>query len=155
MKQSKTMKLPPHLEAKILATPGATVSLAVDHIPETKKKVCMELKLPYPPSVNHYYRHVGHRTLISRKGREYRQAVAEAVMLQRGSKRLAGPIAVDITVWPPDKRRRDLDNLCKGLLDSLQHAGVYLDDSQIERLTIERMLVATGGSVIVTIQNWL
>jgi hypothetical protein len=31
----------------------------------------MKLTLPYPPSVNHYYRRVGPRTLISREGREY------------------------------------------------------------------------------------
>ena len=30
--------------------------------------VMLELRLPYPPSVNHYWRRVGHRTLISRSG---------------------------------------------------------------------------------------
>ncbi len=29
----------------------------------------MPLTLPYPPSVNHYWRRVGLRTLISREGR--------------------------------------------------------------------------------------
>ena len=31
--------------------------------------------LPFPPSVNWYYRHVGDRTLLSREGREYREIV--------------------------------------------------------------------------------
>ena len=30
----------------------------------------LELELPWPPSVNHYYRHVGPRVLISRDGRK-------------------------------------------------------------------------------------
>jgi hypothetical protein len=29
--------------------------------------------LPYPPSVNHYWRHVGGKTLVSREGRRYQQ----------------------------------------------------------------------------------
>ena len=46
----------------------------------------LELELPVPPSINHYYRRVGPRTLISREGRAYREAVctilaAEARML--------------------------------------------------------------------------
>ena len=33
----------------------------------------IELELPFPPSVNHYYRRVGPRTLISREGRRFRE----------------------------------------------------------------------------------
>nr|DAH86622.1 MAG TPA: endodeoxyribonuclease RUS [Caudoviricetes sp.] len=38
-----------------------------------------EFELPWPPSVNHYYRHVGPRVLISRDGRKYREIVAGIV----------------------------------------------------------------------------
>jgi dynein heavy chain len=44
------------------------------------------------------------------------------------------------------------DNLLKGLLDSLQHAGVYESDSQIDDLRIVRGPVIRGGAVIVQIQ---
>jgi crossover junction endodeoxyribonuclease RusA len=43
-----------------------------------------------------------------------------------------------INVYPPDARKRDLDNLLKCLLDSLQTAKVYEDDSQIDYLLIKR-----------------
>lgn len=51
---------------------------------------------------------------------------------------LTGRLAVSIRVYPPDKRRRDLDNLMKCLIDALQHAGMYQDDSQIDRLLVTR-----------------
>jgi crossover junction endodeoxyribonuclease RusA len=56
-------------------------------------------------------------------------------------KRRPAPITVNVEVsvllFPPDKRQRDLDNYLKALFDSLTHAGVWLDDWQIKRLTVE------------------
>lgn len=96
----------------------------------------MMLTLPWPPSVNRYWRNVRGRTLLSKEGRVYRQTVLSA--LQTRSQCFRGRLAVIIDAFPPDRRRRDLDNLLKGPLDALQAAGLYLDDSQIDRLTIER-----------------
>jgi crossover junction endodeoxyribonuclease RusA len=45
-------------------------------------------------------------------------------------------LKVEIEAWRPDKRKRDLDNLLKAVLDSLAHAGVFEDDSQIVDLRI-------------------
>jgi Holliday junction resolvase RusA-like endonuclease len=110
----------------------------------------IEVELPFPPSVNHYYRHVGPRTLISRKGRRFRENVA-LVLAALGVRPLDGPLDVEVDVFPPDRRRRDIDNVQKALLDSLQHGGAYEDDSQIVRLVIEKREVFPGGRVIVTI----
>lgn len=96
----------------------------------------VELTLPWPPSVNTYWRTFNGRMIISAKGREYRTAVAEQVLIQRGAKHLTGPLTVVIEAYRPDKRRRDLDNLLKAALDSLSHAGVFEDDSQIVDLRI-------------------
>ena len=41
-----------------------------------------------------------------------------------------------LSVYPPDKRKRDIDNILKALLDSLTNAKVYLDDSLIKQLDI-------------------
>ena len=110
----------------------------------------LELELPYPPSVNHYYRRVGPRTLISRQGRAYRDQVC-ALLAAAGVRPLAGPLQVQVEVFPPDRRRRDLDNTQKALLDSLQHGGAYGDDSQIVKLEIEKRGPTPGGKVIVRI----
>lgn len=60
-------------------------------------------------------------------------------------------LAVVVDLYPPDKRRRDVDNICKALLDAMQHAGVYEDDSQIDDLHIRRRDVVPPGRVVVQI----
>jgi len=106
----------------------------------------IELVLPYPPSVNTYWRHNRGRTHISTKGKMYRSDVILAVMMQlKGHVTLTDRLKVTITALMPDKRRRDLDNLPKAVLDSLQHAGVYEDDSQIDDLHIIRGPILRGG----------
>ena len=114
--------------------------------------VMLEFELPYPPSVNHYWRRVGARTLISRGGRAFREAVCSILAADRFQP-LAGPLVVDVTVFPPDRRRRDIDNVQKALLDALQHGGAYEDDSQIVRLSIEKGDPVEGGKTIVRIQE--
>jgi Holliday junction resolvase RusA-like endonuclease len=108
--------------------------------------VMIELELPYPPSVNHYWRRVGARTLISRGGRAFRAAVC-SILAARGVQPITGPLEMVIDVFPPDRRRRDIDNLQKALLDALAHGGAYHDDSQIARLTVQRRHVVPEGKV--------
>ena len=110
----------------------------------------LDLELPYPPSVNHYFRMVGRRVLISREGRAFRQRIC-STLAALGVRPLAGPLAVEVEVYPPDHRRRDVDNTLKSLLDALQHGGAYLDDSQIVRLAIEKRGVVEGGRTLVRI----
>jgi len=111
----------------------------------------IELTLPWPPSCNTYYRNIRGKTLISAKGREYRAAVADQVLIQRGAKQFAGRLSVVIVAHVPDRRRRDLDNMLNGALDSLTHAGVWLDDSQIDSLTISRGPM--GGMLKVSVRE--
>lgn len=96
----------------------------------------IELTLPWPPSVNTYWRIFKNRMIISEAGRKYRIAVAEQVLVQRKAKHLTGTVKVIIEAWRPDKRKRDLDNLLKAVLDAMKHAGVYEDDSLIVDLRI-------------------
>lgn len=108
--------------------------------------------LPYPPSVNHYWRRVGAKTLISRAGRLFRDRVCALLAAQRVHP-LAGPLAVQIEIFPPDHRRRDIDNVQKALLDAMQHGGAYYDDSQIISLSITKREVVPQGRTLVTIER--
>lgn len=110
----------------------------------------LELKLPFPPSVNHYWRHVGAKVLISAKGRSYRTLVQ--LLCLGKSRKCATSLRVAILACPPDHRRRDLDNLSKALLDAMQYSGLYVDDFQIDELEIKRGPVdqnKTGYALVV------
>jgi len=71
--------------------------------------------------------------LISREGRLYRERIT-GILRSNGVTPMAGPVELELEIYPPDYRRRDLDNTLKALLDSLQAGGTYGDDSQIVRL---------------------
>lgn len=110
-----------------------------------------EFDLPWPPSVNRYYRHVGPRVLISRDGRKYRMMVVSR--LGGLHPKMAGGLAFTAECYPPDRRRRDLDNLLKSLQDSIVHAGVMGDDSQIKLLRLEMKEPIPEGLVHVRIET--
>jgi crossover junction endodeoxyribonuclease RusA len=99
----------------------------------------IEVTLPFPPTVNTYWRKWNNRMVISDKGRAYRDAVANLMLERRAyiyNITLEKKLRVEIKAYRPDKRKRDLDNLLKATLDSLAYAGVYQDDSQIVDLRI-------------------
>jgi len=112
----------------------------------------LEVELPYPPSINHYWRRVGHKTLISREGRRFRASVV-AILAAMRLQPLAGDLTVEVEVYPPDRRRRDIDNVQKALLDALAHGGAYADDSQVVRLEITKREAVAGGKTVVRIRE--
>lgn len=115
----------------------------------------MRLILPFPPSINHYWRHVGSRVLISEEGRKYRAKVCDLLSAEMAATGDAlgfdktDRLAAVIEAFVPDDRRRDLDNIQKPLLDALQRAKVFADDYQIDDLrTIRRERVDCGLVII-------
>ena len=106
-------------------------------------------QLPWPPSLNRYYRTFKGRVLISKIGRDYRKSVITSV--GSSGMNLDGRLLVKICAYMPDNRRRDLDNLTKCLLDSMTYAKIWLDDSQIDNLQIIRKPVERGGRIVVSV----
>lgn len=111
----------------------------------------LKLRLPYPPSVNKYWLRVGKRVILSPEARVYKELVAYQIKSQKipslGNRRLK----LEISVRPPDNRKRDIDNICKCILDALQDGGVFDDDSQVDTLHVQRCGVQKGGSVEIAI----
>lgn len=107
--------------------------------------------------MNHYWRspsrgRLAGRHLISESGRQFRaDAVASVYDQGRPAQPLSCRVRVEVLAYPPDRRRRDLDNLLKPLLDSLVHAGVVKDDSLIDDLRIVRKHPVVDGAVIVEV----
>jgi len=126
----------------------------------------MAITLPWPPSANTHWRStvVGGkpRVLISKQGRKYRQCVLGEVLRKCGqhaefdyarSYLFKKPLKVQIDLFPPDKRRRDIDNSVKPLLDALMHGGAFDDDSQVAALDVRRRQVEPPGRVYVWIEE--
>jgi len=113
----------------------------------------VSFQLPYPPSVNLYWRFTGGRPLISREGRAYRRKVC-SILARIGVEPMDGELAIEIVIYPPDRRRRDVDNVLKSLLDSLEKGGAYHNDSQIKRLLIERRQPVKHGHTTVKLQTY-
>lgn len=99
--------------------------------------------MPWPPSANRYWRRVGHRMIVSNEAREYISKIKK-MALTWGFKKLLGRIQIEINAFPPDKRKRDLDNIIKITLDSLENAGLFENDSQIDEIIIKRFPLRFG-----------
>lgn len=100
--------------------------------------IATELELPMPPSINGYWRAFRGRQIISEAGREYRKALVSAYGGGQGQQFGSARLSVTLSVHAADRRRHDLDNVCKAILDGLTHCGIYDDDSQIDDLRIVR-----------------
>jgi crossover junction endodeoxyribonuclease RusA len=118
----------------------------------------IELVLPYPPSVNKMWRSVGRRVLLSDQGRKFRELVRD-ILKGRDIHPMTGPLEIDIVAQPPDKAKRDLDNILKALFDAMMTdrksgCGCYRDDSQIAKLTVERGSTTPCGRIWLRITRY-
>ena len=85
----------------------------------------------------------------------YKEAAFYAARAQVGAERwnaifpILGPVMCFITLLPPDKRARDIDNGLKWILDAIQYAGMISDDQQIQYLSADRLDPIAPGYVMV------
>jgi len=91
--------------------------------------------LPFPPSVNSMYAGKARRY----KSPRYKKWIDQAQVMACKQKLpvwVNGPVQVQLDFVKPDKRKRDLDNLAKAVLDFCTDAQVWKDDCQVEHLTL-------------------
>lgn len=114
-------------------------------------KPTVRYELPYPPSVNNYWHTSGKRRYISPAGKKFTEDVAKNVY-EQGYKRFGNKsLGISVMIHPRSKRRFDLDNTLKAILDALMKAGCYDDDSQFEYIEIARGAAKDGGAAVVHI----
>ena len=111
------------------------------------------LSLPFPPSMNTYWRTFRGMTVLSKQGREFKAAVADYVVEYRVPKLGDSKLRVSMVLFPRDKRKIDIDNRIKAVLDALQDAGVFNDDFQVDELSIVRGKTIKGGAIRVLIEQ--
>lgn len=141
----------------------------------------LSLTLPWPPSVNMYWRTIvipgspgkpaRGRTLVSEEGREYKVKVRQALRTHAIPHLGAARLAVHLVLHAPDARTYDLDNFRKAIYDALsdelepakeakgQHRprevvsfGVWCNDSQIDEDGAKRGVPLKGGAVKVEVR---
>jgi len=106
-----------------------------------------KLESVWPPSVNALYRQYRGRTILSKKGREFRKSGLTCLWPPEGLQ----PFDQDARIWvkillhPPTKAKRDIDNYLKALIDLLEHKKIFPNDSQVDHLIIDRGEVMRPG----------
>lgn len=97
-----------------------------------------------PPSTQHIYRHNGPRTYMTKEGSDCKESYQWEIKSQYKGKPLLDPISVVIELYWKDKRKRDVDNFNKLILDA--GSGIlWEDDSQITELIIRKFIGKKEG----------
>ena len=63
------------------------------------------------------------------------------------------PVAVEVELRPPDRRRRDLDNAWKVLLDALTAGGMWTDDHLVHDQRARWGPVEAPGRALVRVEE--
>lgn len=122
------------------------------------------LTLPYPPSGNHAHRSIVRYArstcqpyvdvILSRAAKGYYATAGWEVLTQRPQNHpwpYREGLTVTLHITPPDRGRRDLDNVAKVLIDLLVRSQVIEDDSLIQELHLYRCPSVAPGQVAVSI----
>jgi crossover junction endodeoxyribonuclease RusA len=109
------------------------------------------MQLPLPPSVNRYWNSFRGRVFVSAAGKLYKKQVQEYIASNNVVKFDNKRLFAFIRVHPKDKRKFDIDNRLKSLLDALEDAGVFDNDEQFDEIYVSRGEIYKNGCVSVVI----
>ena len=83
-----------------------------------------------PLSTNHIYRHTGHRVYMTAEGKALKESYQWQLKEQYKEKPISEIVSISLHIFFGDKRKRDIDNYNKIVLDAC--SGIlWEDDSQI------------------------
>ena len=132
----------------------ANTSLRLDicgYVVDAEYENLVLIDLPWPPSVNHYWKARGKRRFLSDRANAWMKEAVSLVRQARRSIFFTGPVAVVAFLHPPDRRVRDIDNTAKPLLDALVKGGLIKSDYQVSLLLLKREEVLKGGRALVVV----
>jgi crossover junction endodeoxyribonuclease RusA len=90
---------------------------------------------------------------ITKAGREFKAAVADYVVEYKVPKLGDSKLKITMVLFPRDKRKIDIDNRIKAVLDALEDAGVFNNDFQVDHLEIIRGEPVKNGGIRVMIET--
>lgn len=117
------------------------------------ERIVIKAILPYPKglTVNNYWKTGRNGIYVNPLVKRYKGIVWQTLI---NSFRLGErALRMQLKVYPPDRRIRDLDNVLKAVCDALQFAQVYKNDSQIEQLFVVRKEVIKDGKLEVKLTS--
>lgn len=114
----------------------------------------IEIILPWPDSTLMPNRNIGRHWAMrhNAKGAAKMEAIDQA-RKWRGVLPPGAGLAVSIKLEPPDRRKRDIDNLLAALKPSIDGLaqGLGINDAQICRTVIDRLEPTPGGRVLISV----
>ena len=90
---------------------------------------------------------------MSKAGKEFKAQVSDYVVEYKVPKLGTARLEMQVTLYPKDRRKQDIDNRIKALWDALADAGVFDNDEQIDTLIVQRGAIKKGGGCLVVIDK--
>ena len=101
-------------------------------------------------SINSFYRTFRGRMLISKPGREFKLEISKCLDI---TTKILGPIKLTLIFHFKDKRRRDVDNYAKVLIDCLKNV-LFEDDDKIYILHMEKQIGMPENKIFIDIEEF-
>lgn len=105
-----------------------------------------------PPSVNGIWINKTKGRYKSPKGKEFEKLANLEIKSQYKGKVLKNKLKTSISLYFKDKRKRDIDNYNKGILDAMTGI-IYVDDSQIDKLSLSKKIGCGFNKIEIIIEE--
>lgn len=115
----------------------------------------MSFTLPYPPSINNYYGRWGKKVYVKDHVKVYKTIVLYTIKPKITVVYGDAFVRVDLDIYPPDHRWRDIDNLFKCTFDVIQMLGIVNNDRQIKKGSFNMHPPIKGGKIDVNMEELL
>ena len=105
-----------------------------------------------PVSVNSSYRAFKSRVYKSQRLKDFQKKMDEMFDTFENVEILQGKLSIDVTFEMKGIRKRDIDNMMKSLLDSLE-GKVFENDNQIYEMNVKKFDNCNQDKTIISIQQ--
>lgn len=113
----------------------------------------IQFEVPFPPSSNTAYpTNKQGRRFLSDKGKAYKAEVGFSIRKYNGLFKKHDRLSVTFVMFPPDKRKRDICNYEKLLMDCFT-GTIFPDDEMVDHFEIKRGGIIKGGLMEVLIKD--